>query len=377
LPDGAISVRVIRGELSKNIANQPVELHLGSKVMKAKTDENGRAQFSGMTPGESVTASTDVDGEHLESREFPAPAKGGIRLMLVATDPSKPAAAPDAPAISGPVVIGTRSRIVMEPGDEAVAVYYLLEISNTARVPVNPPAFFMFDMPEEAIGTTIMEGSTKQASSIGTRVRVEGPFPPGDTFVQVAAQLPASSGGVDVVAKFPATLEQLAVVVKKVGDASLSSPQIARQQEFPLEGGTYIAGTGGSVPAGQEIRIRVAGLPHHSGAPRIIALALASLIVLAGVWASRQPDDDGAMRAAERKRLLAKRERLFNDLVRLENDRRLGRVDDRRHATRREELMAALENVYGALDGDDTGPEPADRAGLAAPATRPLEIADC
>jgi hypothetical protein len=287
--------------------------------------------------------------------------------MLVATDTSKPAAAPTAPAISGPVVIGTQSRIVMEPGDEAIAVYYLLDISNTARVPVNPPAFFMFDMPKEAIGTSIMEGSTKQASVVGTRVRVEGPFPPGHTVVQVAAELPASSGGVDIVAKFPATLEQLAVVVKKVGDARLSSPQIARQQEFPVDGGTYIAGTGGSVPAGQEISIQVAGLPHHSGAPRIIALALASFIVLAGVWASRRPDDDAAMRAAERKRLLAKREKLLNDLVRLENDQRHGRVDDRRHATRREELMAALENIYGALDGDDTGPEPADRAGLAAP----------
>jgi hypothetical protein len=33
---------------------------------------------------------------------------------------------------------------------------------------------------------------------------------------------------------------------------------------------------------------------------------------------------------------------------------------------RREELIAALERIYGALDGDDTGPEPADRAGLAA-----------
>ena len=277
LPDGAISVRVIRGELSKNIANHPVELHVGSKVLKANTDENGRAQFSGTTPGENVKASTDVDGEHLESREFPAPARGGIRLMLVATDPSKPRAAPDAPAISGPVTIGTQSRIVMEPGDEAVAVYYLLDISNNATVPVEPPTYFMFDMPNEAIGTTIMEGSTKLASNVGTRVRVQGPFPPGHTFVQVAAQLPASGGGVDIVAKFPAAVEQLAVVLKKVGDATLSSPQIARQREFPVEGGTYIAGTGGSVPAGQEIRIQVSGLPHHSSVPRTIALALALL----------------------------------------------------------------------------------------------------
>ena len=71
-------------------------------------------------------------------------------------------------------------------------------------------------------------------------------------------------------------------------------------------------------------------------------------------------------RPLERKRLIARREKLFQDLVKLENDRRRGRVDERRYAVRREELVAALETVYGGLDGDDTSPGPADRAGLAA-----------
>ena len=57
---------------------------------------------------------------------------------------------------------------------------------------------------------------------------------------------------------------------------------------------------------------------------------------------------------------------MFNDLVRLENDHRNGRGDQTRYPARREELIAGLERIYGALDGDDTGPEPADRAGLAA-----------
>ena len=45
LPNGAVSVRLIRGELSNNIADHPVELHVGSKVPTVKTDESGRAQF--------------------------------------------------------------------------------------------------------------------------------------------------------------------------------------------------------------------------------------------------------------------------------------------------------------------------------------------
>ena len=90
LPNGAISVRLIRGQLSNNITGHPVELHVGSKVITVKTDESGRAQFNDLTPGATVKATADVDGEHLESQEFPAPARGGIRLMLVATDKPKP-----------------------------------------------------------------------------------------------------------------------------------------------------------------------------------------------------------------------------------------------------------------------------------------------
>ena len=95
------------------------------------------------------------------------------------------------------------------------------------------------------------------------------------------------------------------------------------------------------------------------------------MIVVGGVWASPRPriGDEGAARAAERKKLLAKRDRLFNDLVRLEHDRRSGRADERRYATRREEIVAALEHVFGALDGDEPGPDPVDRAGLAVSAS--------
>src|SRR5262249_13167195 len=116
LPNGSISVRLIRGDLSNNIPTHPVELHAGSKVTTVKTDENGRAQFDKLEPGTTVKAVAVVDGERLESQEFPAPAQGGVRLMLVATDKTKgPATTPDAPAITGQVVIGTQSRIVIEP----------------------------------------------------------------------------------------------------------------------------------------------------------------------------------------------------------------------------------------------------------------------
>ena len=41
--------------------------------MTVKTDENGRAEFSGIAPGTTVKAVANVDGERLESQEFPWP----------------------------------------------------------------------------------------------------------------------------------------------------------------------------------------------------------------------------------------------------------------------------------------------------------------
>jgi hypothetical protein len=368
LPAGSISVRLIRGSLSNNIAGHLVELRVGGKVQSVKTDENGRAQFDKVPPGATVQATADVDGEHLQSQEFPAPAQGGIRLMLVATDKNAKNAAPEtipgAPAASGQVVITNQSRIVIEAGDEAVNVFYLLDIENTASVPVNPPALFAFDIPKEAVGSGIMEGSTPQATLAGRKVTVRGPFAPGHTFVQVGMAMPSASGEIEISQTFPANLESLAVVAQKIGDTALASPQIQNQREMAADGRTFIAATGGRIAAGQPIVVSLTGLPHHSGVPRAVALLLAVGIVIVGVVAVNKPLEPKAGRAAERKRLVSRREKLLTEVVRLEADHRDGRgpwADDRRYAARREELLTALESVYGALDGDDDGRGPGDR----------------
>ncbi|HYM23337.1 MAG TPA: hypothetical protein VEU08_09015 [Vicinamibacterales bacterium] len=355
LPDHAISVRLIRGDLSNNITNHPVELKIGSKSITVKTDEGGRAQFNDVPAGVSVKAVADVDGEHLESQEFPGPSQGGVRLMLVATDKTKgPATEPEAPAISGAVVITDQSRIVLQPADESLEVFYLLDVENSARVPVNPTTPFAFDLPAGTVGAGVMDGSSPLASVKGTKVTVAGPFPPGHTFIQIAGEIPTESGDVDITQRFPANVQGVAVIVKKVGATTLVSPQIASQREMPADGETYIAGTGGAVAAGQPIALTVGGVPHQSRAPRFIAIALAAGVVVVGLLlGGGTPPDDTAERAAARKRLHAKKDKLLNDLVRLETDRRAGRVDDHRYAARREELIALLEPIFGALDADD------------------------
>src|SRR5205823_6296773 len=163
-----------------------------SDVLKTKTDVEGRAQFDNLTPGQTVKAVADVDGEHLESQQFPAPAQGGIRLVLLAGGGDKSAAATapaGPPAAAGQGVIGGQTRIIIQPGDETLTLYYLLDVLNSSPVSVNPPKPFVFDMPEGATGTGILQGSSPLATVNGTRVTVNGPFPPGSTLVQVGSAI--------------------------------------------------------------------------------------------------------------------------------------------------------------------------------------------
>ena len=244
LPSGSVSVRVIRGALTNNIPNQPVQLQVGPDIQTVQTDAEGRAQFDKLPAGVTVRAVAIVDGERLESEPFPAPGQGGIRLLLVAAgDPAAPAA-PATPAVAGEVSIGGQTRIIIQPGDENVTLYYLLELLNNSPSPVNPATPFDFEMPAGSTGTGILQGSSPLATVNGPRVIVSGPFPPGRTLVQVGAQISTTSGALNLTQRFPAPLEEFALIVKKVGDTKLSSPQIAEQRDIAAQGETFIAASG-------------------------------------------------------------------------------------------------------------------------------------
>jgi hypothetical protein len=365
LPNGSISVRVIRGAMTNNIANQTVELRVGNDVQTTKTDAQGRAQFDKLPAGATLKASATVDGEKLESQEFPAPGQGGIRLLLVASGGADVQTAPAVPATPGEVAIGGQSRIIIQPGEELITVYYLLEIVNNSPTPVNPRTPFAFDMPGGTSRTSIMQGSTPLATVNGSRVQVNGPIPPGSSLLNVGAEIPVAGGAIDLEQRFPAALGDFAVIVKKVGDTRVASPQITQQREVPSEGELFIAGAGAPVPAGQPLTLSLTGMPHHSTTPRIVAIGLAAVILVAGVWAGTRPKSDVASLAAERKRLMTRREKLLGELVRLERESREGAVDATRHAARREEILASLEHIYGTLDSDgDSDPrDPRDSRG--------------
>jgi hypothetical protein len=377
LPAGTVSVRVVRGDLSNNVPNQPVELHVASSVLTLNTDAEGRAQFAGVAIGASAHALTTVDGQRLESREFTVPPEGGIRLVLVAGaapggGPAGESAAPTAPvppampAAPGTVVFGGQSRVVAELNDDSLDVYFLLDVVNAGGSPVAGEPL-VFEVPRAATGTTVLENSSPQAKADGRRVIIEGPFAPGITNVQFAYQLPVSSGRLQFSQRFPAAFTPATVVVQKWGEMHFRSPQVGDHREMLNSGRPYIVAGGPGLRAGESLDLEVTGLPYHPAWPRYLALALAALVIGGGVWLSMA--DERTEAEARRQLLNSRREQLLGELVKVEEQHLAGKLDEVKYQARRDQLIGQLEQVYTQLEHAGTvlaGSSMADPAGARA-----------
>ena len=349
LADGLITVRVIRGSFANNVVGHPVELRAGDTVSTVDTDAEGRASFASLSPGSRVTVATTLDGQTLESQPFPTPGRGGVAVMLVGAavgfggDPIASVV-----ARPGRVTFGQDSRILIELGEETIEVYYLLDVLNVADGPVEPQTAFELMLPPGAQAGTVLQGSTPRTVVDGSRAWVSGAFAPGITPVRVAYILPYSSGSLVLSQTFPADFDQLLVFVEKWGAMDLASALIDERGEMAAgtAGGLPLLwGAGARVSAGQLVELALTGLPHHSGWPRIIALSLAGLIDAVGGAARAPPPPPRRVDA-----LRTRREKLFRDLVKTEQQHRHGKIGPTRYGTRRADLFTQLERVLRGLD---------------------------
>jgi hypothetical protein len=352
LPVGTVSVRVVRERMGNNITGQSVSATSGGETKTATTDGQGRAEFSGYAPGATLVASTTVDGEVLVSQELTVPSRGGLRVALVAgakAAAAKEQAAAEAaakePPRQGVVVIGGDSRIIFEFQSDVLTVFYILEIVNNARTPIDTGAPLDFALPDGAASPSLMEGSTTQATVRGETVRLTGPFAPGVTSVQIGFSLPDHSSRYTWRQSWPAAFERPFVAVEKVGDMQLRSAQLTRVENFNADGGkVFLLGSGARLAAGTEMAVEIANLPAHDMMPRWLAVGIAGLIVLAGLYFAFSPSGK-----PERAVLQDEQARLMRELVAIEERRRSGKPKPR-DAERRSALVTELERVLAALD---------------------------
>lgn len=357
LADGTISVRLILGALANNIIDHSVDLRVNEEVRTAKTNENGRAQFTGVTSGMLVSVSATVDGEQLASQAFEMPAVGGVRVMLVATPSPSPDAATSrgqgegaATGRSGDLVLGGDSRFLVEIGaEQTIEFYSILEVVNGSNQSIMPTAPFRFTLPANAVNVSLLNGSSSLARIADGEIVVQGPLPPGRTPVNFAYILSYAGPTFDLAQNLPVSLNQVAVIVEKHESMDMISAQVERRREMEADGATYIVGAGPALTAGQTFNLRLTGLPYRSTTPRTVALTLVGLLVFWCVWMSySRRIQTGRVRTRET--LEGKREKLYRELVRVESKHRNGDGAEAWYAKRRQELVEQLERVYRRLD---------------------------
>jgi len=137
------------------------------------------------------------------------------------------------------------------------------------------------------------------------------------------------------------------VLAQKQGDMQLESPQMAERREMPADGQLYIVGQGPALKEGERISFAFTNLPHAPQWPRYVAIGIAVVILLAGVWASMNVT---TARSSEQERLEKRRGHLFAELAALEEKHRAGTVEASVYSRKRAELVAALERVYAEID---------------------------
>ncbi len=354
LATGTVTVRLFRERIGNNVPNHPVSLEGPQGSRKATTDAQGRAEFTGLTPGQTVRVRADVDDEALESQEFQVAAQGGTRVALIAgiaaaaaREEASAAEAAKQPARPGVVVLGNQSRVIIEFQDDELTVFYILDVVNDARTPIDTGEPLVIDLPADASNASLLEGSSRLGSMRNEDLIITGPFPPGSTSLQLAYRLPWRGSSVEFQQAWPVAMDDVFVAVEKVGALTLSSPQLTQQQEGQASGQTFVMGVGPRLNPGQPMTLTLTGLPNRSTWMRDIGIALAFLILAVGLWiafASRPAAVTPAAPAA------TQREALFGELVALERKHARGAVDPAFYHDRRGEIILELEQVMTDME---------------------------
>ena len=360
---GTITVRVVREAIGNNIVGQEVRLTVAGSERTAVTDGEGRAEFSGLPAGAEVRAATTVAGESLASDAFAVPTSGGLRVILIAAmkvaaarAQEEAAASAAAPPVKGVVVLGPNSRVALEFQNDALQVFYILDIINSAKARVDIGGPLIIDLPSGAGGATVLQGSSPSATVSGDRLTVTGPFAAGATSVQVAFQMRHDGPNLEIRQTWPVAMEQLTVAAQKVGALALASPQFSTVGEIKTADGTpFLLASGAALPAGATLTLQLSNLPAHSPRPRQVALALAMSIIGLGAWLACTARTEQTPRT----HLVSRRDDLLTALASIERRARRGEASAR-DASRRPGLLAEVEAIYGELDDARPGPRGGD-----------------
>ena len=374
LPAGTVDVLAL-DEAGHPLANQKIEMGKvaatgrGVQVIEQVTGGDGHTRFSDLIPapggaggaGGGVAAAVVMsrDGLRLGTDGFQVPPTGpGIAVELHVLDRSAN------PAL---ISIGAGGRIILQLREDALGFIETFPLENRSDKLFDPgPGGVEIPLPSEAFGAEGAEGGHKIEIRKGIGVAIHGPIPPrrpessdpnqkSPDEVTFGFLLPSNRSSRSVEQKFPNGLGEYTFITEQVPNLTIESDQISGRQPRELQGKKYWLMRGAPIPPGGVLRFTVRGLPAADHTGRIVAAALALLLVGGAVVFGRRGAAGKAKAGSERERLVDRREHLFADLVALE-DRRDASGDDvakRANRSERDELVRKLEGVYRELAAAD------------------------
>jgi hypothetical protein len=363
LPAGTLELHLY-GEDGKPLARRAVQVGQAHndkesplKVLHGESDEAGLVLFRDLPTGESYGYAGVIEhqGMRLGTEAFRMAAdkgmRGEIRAIGRTADPSV-------------LRFDNRSKIIVTLGEDALEMMEQLVWKNVSEKIFDPGTNGLsVPLPEGAESAKEIEGGMPLEIRGGQGVQVRGPIPPNRAAVfalQIRVGfflLARGSSRVELRQAMPFGLEGPFFIVPAGSNLSLSGNGLRSLPDRTDSQGMVVKVFEMSdIPPGGELALTVSGLPALDHTGRNVAAVLCLLMVVAAVIGSRRPAAPGKAQA-EAEKLGERREKLFAELVALEQARREAGPAGKNgtFAERRQELVTKLENVYRDLAKREQG----------------------
>jgi hypothetical protein len=322
-------------------------------ILEGNTDAAGRVRWTGLTTGETAgyVAVTEHEGLRLGTQPFRMPDENGLRGQIVALKRA---------GDSRVLTLDPRSKIIIDLREGAIQVMFALLVRNTSQEVFDAgEEGLAFPLPDGAVGAQELGGGEPLDITAGESVRLKSSIPPdsGATFVtqmRFGYVIPADGdSSLELEQIFPVALPDPFILVPAKTGLTLEGAGLKRLQDEADNQGDKIHAYGiPAIGAGGTLRLRVLGIPARDSTGRTVA-AILCLLLLGATAVLAGPRGASDKLATERDSLTRRREKLFEELVALEEQRR-GNPDppagtNGRLADRRKDLVGKLETVYRDL----------------------------
>lgn len=282
-----------------------------------------------------------------------------LLLLIPAQQPqAQPQGAASQPAAAAqPGVPGTAADVyaeltlIYEMSEKALRVQESWTLRNMSgkQVPAQALTIPMsgirkLRLDETATGFTAAEDNSKITASKAMGQE--------DRTVAGTYELPTSGSTLVIRRKLPFNMARARVIFEEVPGLNLSSNVTFTKRIRDLNGVKFAIWDFPGMPAGQELELRVTGLPSRQEWPRATAVLVSILILAWMIWAlvaKRAPGADHAVKLGPLS-ARARRDRLVKAIEILKRDHDAGAIEDKRYARRHQALMQELAVVLRELD---------------------------